>query len=656
MQNIIRKSSSTLLIILFLFSGIFAVSATKTTDVASTGITTYNLDVGDTKYIFLDEGDKTIQSAAWTSNAPFDVEIISQDSVSCQVKVNRYISTTVIINCQYYYQQLNPMTNQIWLVKGAKSFYVKVNEETAPTTPTNPTTPSNPSTYPSESQVYNTGSAGKYTYSVNSNGTATITDYDAQIETSITIPSALGGFPVTSIGNNAFEYCKKLKKVTIPEGITKIGINTFYDCEGLEEIILPESLTEIDSGAFEYCISLKSIHIPKNVETISDHCFESCTGLEEITVDSNNSAYTGVDGVLLSKDMTSLKKYPANKSGTHYNIPQTVTILGIRSFEDNRNLESINIPDSVTSIRNYAFSYCKSLKEIDIPTSVTLIDFGAFSYCKTLTSFRFPLSATKLANNTFYHCTALKTITLPNTISSIGNDCFSGCTALESIYVPESITKVYTGAFDDCNKKLLTFYGYEGTYAQTYAKTNNLCFVSLSTLKDEANGICVENISDKNVTLSVSEITDTDSINNINATLKNESVLKAFNLSLQKNDGIYSPENSLVVKIPSDNTDSKIYLINDGTLTEVNTIFLDGYLVFYADILDVFVLTTPTYELGDTNTDGTVNIKDATLVQKHLAGILLLSDNGYAVADYNKDNVINIKDATAIQKFLAGII
>lgn len=59
--------------------------------------------------------------------------------------------------------------------------------------------------------------------------------------------------------------------------------------------------------------------------------------------------------------------------------------------------------------------------------------------------------------------------------------------------------------------------------------------------------------------------------------------------------------------------------------------------------------------LGDANEDNKLNIKDATIIQKHLANMLNLSDRGIKLADFNNSGDINIKDATAIQKHLAGI-
>lgn len=62
-----------------------------------------------------------------------------------------------------------------------------------------------------------------------------------------------------------------------------------------------------------------------------------------------------------------------------------------------------------------------------------------------------------------------------------------------------------------------------------------------------------------------------------------------------------------------------------------------------------------TYLLGDANTDGKVNIKDTTTIQKYLASILELDENAKLCANVNLDLKISIKDATMIQKFVANI-
>ncbi len=68
----------------------------------------------------------------------------------------------------------------------------------------------------------------------------------------------------------------------------------------------------------------------------------------------------------------------------------------------------------------------------------------------------------------------------------------------------------------------------------------------------------------------------------------------------------------------------------------------------FAQVASVYVT------IGNVVQDSNVNIRDATAVQKHLAGIITLSESQLLSADTNRDGMVNIKDATVIQKYIAG--
>lgn len=66
----------------------------------------------------------------------------------------------------------------------------------------------------------------------------------------------------------------------------------------------------------------------------------------------------------------------------------------------------------------------------------------------------------------------------------------------------------------------------------------------------------------------------------------------------------------------------------------------------------------PTYsdKIGDINGDGVISIADATELQKHLVGLVTLSDEQLAVADTNGDGSVSVADATQIQKYITQLI
>ena len=66
--------------------------------------------------------------------------------------------------------------------------------------------------------------------------------------------------------------------------------------------------------------------------------------------------------------------------------------------------------------------------------------------------------------------------------------------------------------------------------------------------------------------------------------------------------------------------------------------------------------TVRTYALmGDADNNERVNIKDATLIQKHVADITYIDDSVIFFADVDGDKSITVKDATAIQLALADL-
>lgn len=87
-------------------------------------------------------------------------------------------------------------------------------------------------------------------------------------------------------------------------------------------------------------------------------------------------------------------------SGGDVVIPDGVTSIGDRAFDENTSITSVKIPDGVTSIGNFAFYCCSSvtsigehafwgcikLASLTIPDSVTSIGGHAFDYCRGLTS------------------------------------------------------------------------------------------------------------------------------------------------------------------------------------------------------------------------------------------------------------------------------
>ena len=214
--------------------------------------------------------------------------------------------------------------------------------------------------------------------------------------TTLTIPSG-----VASIGAWAFADCWDLGSVTIGNTVTSIGDGAFNECSSLTSVNLPNSVASIGGEAFEYC-ALTNVTIGNGVTNIGDQAFAACGSVADITVDTRNSAYSALDGVLFNKSRTTLVQYPAGRAGS-YAILNGVVGIGDSAFYDCTSLTSVTIPDSVTDIGDNGFWHCDDLSSVRIGNSVTNIGAEAFSNCFGLTSLTIPRSVTSIGAGALFY-------------------------------------------------------------------------------------------------------------------------------------------------------------------------------------------------------------------------------------------------------------
>lgn len=374
---------------------------------------------------------------------------------------------------------------------------------------------------------------------------------------------------VSIINDHAFQGCKGLKEikggsngleVNLPSSISQIGTHAFYDCQALETIIVPAAVTTISNDAFRGCSKLKSVTIlGSSLEKIKGQAFMGCSAMEEISFHNTNSFIIGTKAF---NDCDNIKKvycygpYPTFEDNTNClninNIGSYCTLYStysqqdypwnafyyfvdlannnanqfdessklfyniIKKYNDDIYVEIINdkedpnapqkdvteehyysgiitIPNEIAShpvksierrafyeseitgvtfanndnafiIEESAFEKCSSInQEIDL-SGIKLSTIGprAFKGCTSLPSVKLPNTLNvpiSIGEEAFMNCEAMTSIQMPAKVDILDNKAFSGCKELSSIIIPDVLTTISQDAFTGCIKLVTVKFG-----------------------------------------------------------------------------------------------------------------------------------------------------------------------------------------------------
>ena len=198
------------------------------------------------------------------------------------------------------------------------------------------------------------------TYELKDN-TITVTD-GSKAKGEIIIPATIekGGisYPVTSVGDIAFENCGALESVTFSGNVGSIGDTVFGFCTALENVTFSGNVGNIGSDAFRNCDGLKTVTFSGDVDIIGSGAFWSCSALDTVTFSGDvgsirRFAFTGcsaLDTLTFSGDVGS---------------------IGQEAFYNCRHLNTVTFSGKVDSIGDRAFENCDALKTIYVPASTT---------------------------------------------------------------------------------------------------------------------------------------------------------------------------------------------------------------------------------------------------------------------------------------------
>jgi len=297
---------------------------------------------------------------------------------------------------------------------------------------------------------------------------------------------------VTIIPDSAFQYCRQLEVVELPEGLIKIDMRAFDKCRQLMRINIPSTVREIHRDAFGYCEKLVHVHLPDELRRLGRWAFRDCKSLQRINIPPNLEtieygafeACYSLSEVLFSEGLREIEweAFSCCYSLVSVTLPSSLKVIRRGSFQYCRSLNETNLHDTVETIEGRAFDGC-NLQNFLMPPLITDVDMSMFENCKHLVSLELSGNITKCENT---RGVSLRNITFPSECEVDDYwDTLEDCKDLKRVFPPgadEAITDALKQRFENLPIHKLCYYQ---SYHDTESTLQNLKQVMDSTGKQQ---------------------------------------------------------------------------------------------------------------------------------------------------------------------------
>lgn len=305
---------------------------------------------------------------------------------------------------------------------------------------------------------------------------------------------------VSQIGDYAFNLCKELVSISIPNSVTYIGDHAFANCLKLKDAKLPDNLEKIGDAAFgNTCISsvnipssviaigrlafaytnIKTLFIPGSIETIEEKAFMNCTKLTTVNLHYfvnriDSKAFSGCR-VLETVNITNLNAVIADDAfeGTIYEerikrerlaeedrirrqkwqemeriTKEKKTKNDFLSGEGEIEVDGLkySLNKGKTGVGVVGRTKAKDTGALIIPESVTIFGnsypityIGPYAFENSnISSVKFPQSLCYIHERAFRSCKNLTSLTITH-LDGMANEAFARCSNIQTINVPNGI-------------------------------------------------------------------------------------------------------------------------------------------------------------------------------------------------------------------------
>ena len=269
-----------------------------------------------------------------------------------------------------------------------------------------------------------------------------------------------GGF--ISSNTKVFLNDQEIKDLVIPDGVTIIEPNTFNRFKSIETVYIPESVDSIGDNAFQGCT---------DITKVTAHDIVSWCGIHfGNTYITQNESYIYLSNpVCVSRNL-----YIGNEKLKELNIPEGVKEIGYSAFERCLGITKVSLPSTLRKVGADAFYNCTDIQIVNITSlqDYCSIDFGnpganpfqdymmnrAFTwmlingqYLRDLEVLHIPNGTTEVKANAFAKVDNTGSIIIPSSVSKIGSYAFyTSVRNLHTVYIDGHIAEMGEYAFGSC--------------------------------------------------------------------------------------------------------------------------------------------------------------------------------------------------------------
>ncbi len=264
---------------------------------------------------------------------------------------------------------------------------------------------------------------------------------------------------------------------------------------------------------------------------------------------------------------------------------------------------------AVVDIRNMAFFENTVLSSVDFSNATNIERIGSFAFanCTNLDGeVAIPDTVTKIESAAFQNCTSLDSVVFNASSNLVPNQCFNGCTTLSSVTLNDTVTEIGYYAFSNCPNL---------SYIEIPASVTSIAQSSFQ--------------NDTAITLGVyrnSFALEYAESNNINYVI----------LDPEPTEPPTEPSTEAPTDAPTEEPTVEPTQQPTQPVTEAPT-------------------EAAVFILGDANGDNSVDVTDATVMQRYLANMHYIDEKVIMHGDVDGDGEISIQDVTFTLRYLASI-